>query len=237
MAPLPGVRGLLASALAALALTACGGDAGASAQDGAESKASPVEPSGDASESDAAAAPGHPSRTRSLRLEQAGWRFDIDARGDESGTRLEVLARTATVGAAPRRLASRLEGELVDAFATDLDGDAVPELLLWQADGGSAAIGDIVGWRFAADGEAAELRLPTLDGDLATGWRGRDQFGVQGKHLVRSFPLYRDEDDNAHPTAGFVRVVRYALDTGGLFVADAMLEPMDGTPQAEVLAR
>lgn len=237
MAPLHCIRGLLASALAALALAACGGDAGAPAQDGTNAKASPAEPSSDTSDSDAAALPERRPRTRSLRLEQAGWRFDIDTQGDESGIRLEVLAQTATVGAAPRRLESRLEGELVDAFATDLDGDAVPELLLWHADGGSAAIGDIVGWRFAADGEATDLRLPTLDGDLATGWRGRDQFGVQGAHLVRSFPLYRDDDDNAHPTAGFVRVVRYALDTGGLFVADAMLEPMDGTPQAEVLAR
>lgn len=237
MAARTGLRALLPSGVAAMALVACGGDAGAPVQGGTNASSTPAARADERSRADAAAAPEDPATTRSLRLEQAGWRFDLDARHDDTGTRLEVLARTATVGAAPRRLEQRLDGELVDAFATDLDGDALPELLLWQVDGGSAAEGDVVGWRFAANGEATDLRLPALAGDLAIGWRGRDQFGAQGQHLVRSFPLYRDEDDNATPSTGFVRVVRYALDGGGLHVVEAMLEPMDGTPQAEVLAR
>ena len=61
--------------------------------------------------------------------------------------------------------------------------------------------------------------------------------GRQASALVRSFPLYRDDDDNAHPTAGFVRVIRYRLDAEGLAMAETTLEPMDGTPQADVLAR
>lgn len=182
-------------------------------------------------------APPPAVRTRSLRLEQAGWRFDVDAATGAEGTRIEALVRTATAGAAPRRLQLDVAGSLQEAFATDLDGDATPELLLWTGGEGSAAQGDLLGWRFTADGEAEALALPALDGDLAVGWRGRDQFGVQGDRLVRSFPLYRDEDDNATPSTGFVRVIRYALQDGRLVVEGGGLEPIDGTPQAEALAR
>ncbi len=184
---------------------------------------------------DAAAAPA--PVVRSLRLAQSGWQFDIDAAASADATRIDVLVRTATVGAAPQRLRTDLDGSLVDAFATDLDGDAAPELLLWTRGAGSSAEGDVRGWRFAANGEASALALPPLDDESAIGWRGRDQFGVQGDALVRSFPLYRDEDDNASPSAGFVRVMRYGLDARGLVAIDATMEPMDGTPQADVLAR
>ena len=174
---------------------------------------------------------------RSLRLSGSGWQFDLDTATVGDATRIDVLVRTATVGAAPQRLRLDVAGSLADAFATDLDGDAAPELLLWTRSGGSSAEGGLRGWRFDVSGGAALLTLPPLDDETAIGWRGRDQFGVQGDALVRSFPLYRDEDDNAHPTAGFVRVMRYRLAAEGLVLAETTLEPMDGTPQADVLAR
>ncbi|MGL6289655.1 MAG: hypothetical protein ACRC2H_03095 [Silanimonas sp.] len=186
-----------------------------------------------ASDSTAAPAPV----VRSLRLAQSGWQFDLDAATSTDATRIDVLVRTATVGAAPQRLRIDADDALVDAFATDLDGDAAPELLLWTRGAGSSAEGEVRGWRFAANGDAAPLALPPLDDESAIGWRGRDQFGVQGDALVRSFPLYRDDDDNASPSAGFVRVIRYRLDAEGLVASEGSLEPMDGTPQADVLAR
>jgi hypothetical protein len=163
--------------------------------------------------------------------------FDLDAASAGDATRIDVLVRTATVGAAPQRLRLDVVGGLAEAFATDLDGDSAPELLLWTRSGGSSAEGDVRGWRFDAAGGATAIQAPPLDDEAAIGWRGRDQFGVQGDALVRSFPLYRDDDDNASPSAGFVRVIRYRLDAEGLAVADTTLEPMDGTPQADVLAR
>lgn len=174
---------------------------------------------------------------RSLRLSGSGWQFDLDTATVGDATRIDTLVRTATVGAAPQRLRLDVAGVLAEAFATDLDGDAVPELLLWTRSGGSSAEGDLRGWRFDAAGGATAIQVPPLDDEAAIGWRGRDQFGVQASALVRSFPLYRDDDDNASPSAGFVRVVRYRLDAEGLVVADTTLEPMDGTPQADVLAR
>ena len=181
--------------------------------------------------------PPAPPVIRSLRLSSSGWAFDLDAATAGDATRIDVLVRTATVGAAPQRLRLDVAGSLAEAFATDLDGDAAPELLLWIRHGGSSAEGDLRGWRFDAAGGATDLQLPPLDEATTIGWRGRDQFGVQGDAVVRSFPLYREEDDNAHPTAGFVRMMRYRLAAEGLLVAETMLEPMDGTPQADVLAR
>jgi hypothetical protein len=174
---------------------------------------------------------------RSLRLSGSGWQFDLDTATVGDATRIDVLVLTATVGAAPQRLRLDVVGGLAEAFATDLDGDSAPELLLWTRSGGSSAEGDVRGWRFDAAGGATAIQAPTLDDEAAIGWRGRDQFGVQGDALVRSFPLYRDDDDNASPSAGFVRVIRYRLVAEGLAVAETTLEPMDGTPQADVLAR
>ena len=174
---------------------------------------------------------------RSLRLSGSGWQFDLDTATVGDATRIDVLVRTATVGAAPQRLRLDVTGGLAEAFATDLDGDAAPELLLWTRSGGSSAEGEVRGWRFDAAGSATAIQVPALDDEALIGWRGRDQFGVQASALVRSFPLYRDDDDNAHPTAGFVRVIRYRLDAEGLAMAETTLEPMDGTPQADVLAR
>lgn len=180
--------------------------------------------------------PGEPPVRRSVELAQQGWRFTVDIATPASGeARVEVLAVPPTVGAAPRRWTTSLAGEFVEAFATDLDADGAPELLLWWR-AGSAGEGGVEGWRIGPGAAAAALTLPALDGDLAVGWRGRDQFGVQGGALVRTYPLYRETDDNASPGTGFLRVVRYRLVDGALAVGDSALEPIDGTPQAELLA-
>lgn len=229
--------GRFASLLAAITtLAACGDN---TPRTGARSPATAPADAPTAIDADPPAPPSPtPPVLRSLQLSGSGWRFDIDAATSaDDATRVDVLVRTATVGAAPQRLRLDVAGSLAEAFATDLDGDAAPELLLWTRSGGSSAEGDLRGWRFDAAGGATALPLPPLDEETAIGWRGRDQFGVQGGAVVRSFPLYRDTDDNAHPTAGFVRVVRYRLAEEGLVVADTSLEPMDGTPQADVLAR
>lgn len=174
---------------------------------------------------------------RSLALAQAGWRFQLDiAEAPDGVSRLDVLAIPPTVGAAPLRWSTAVDAPIVEAFATDLDADAWPELLLWTRSG-SAGEGSVEGWAMRPYGERTALTLPPLDDEHATGWRGRDQFGVQGELLVRSFPLYRDEDANASPSAGFVRVLRYRLEADGLTLLDTTLEPLEGTPQAEVLAR
>lgn len=220
--------------VSALALAACTPDPAG------RDEATPIAPSRTAPTVDPTsptASVPPPTVARSLRREGAGWQFDVDAATADDRTRVDVVVRAATVGAAPRRVVAVFDGTLVEAFATDLDGDAAPELLLWIVSSGTSAEGEMHGWRFAAGGDALALRVPALDADTMIGWRGRDQWGIQGDAVVRSFPLYRDEDDNARPTAGFVRVIRYHLDHDTLAVADTTLEPMDGTPQADVLAR
>jgi hypothetical protein len=233
------VRVALAAAVVAIAalFVGCGRGGGESgSQDGAASAmAADERAAGD--DSTVETRPPPKPEMRSLRLAHVGWQFDLDAATTGEATRVEVLVRAATVGAAPQRLQVELDGTLIDAFATDLDRDAAPELLLWTRSAGSSAEGQVQGWRFTDAGDAIDIALPSLDDDSAIGWRGRDQFGVQGDVLVRGFPLYRDEDDNASPSAGFVRVIRYRLEPDGFIAFDGTLEPMEGTPQAEVLAR
>lgn len=226
--------GRVASVLVVAALLA-GCSRGTGGTDPASAPSRPPAP--DAAAEPLAPAPAAPPIRRSVRLASAGWGFDVDAATTGGSTRIDVLVRPATAGAAPERLTLDLDGTLAEAFATDLDRDAAPELLLWTRSAGSSAEGQVHGWRFDAHGNAAALPSPPLDGEEAIGWRGRDQFGVQDDALVRSFPLYRDDDDNAHPSAGFVRVIRYRLEAARWVVANASLEPMDGTPQSDLLAR
>lgn len=228
--------GRLALLLVATTILAGCGDASREPAPPAPAATPTIPPTAIAAEPTGTPAPDTPV-LRSLQLAGSGWQFDLDTATVGDATRIDVLVRPATVGAAPQRLRLDLAGALAEAFATDLDGDAAPELLLWMRSGGSSAEGDLRGWRFDAAGGATTIQLPPLDDETAIGWRGRDQFGVQGDAVVRSFPLYRDDDDNARPTAGFVRVVRYRLAAEGMAVADSTLEPMDGTPQADVLAR
>ena len=227
-------RRAVAVLMAAIALAACSRQESTQAPGTADGSMRPT----DAASDEAANAPPAIVETRNLEREHVGWRFRIDMAAMDNGrVRLDVLATPATVGAAPMRMVADDAGELVDVFATDLDGDAWPELLLWWRDAGSLAEGRIGGWRFTESASWQPLILPPLDADLATGWRGRDQFGVQGDRLVRSFALYRDEDNNATPTAGFVRVIRYEMRGKAFVVDETALEPMAGTPQAELLAR
>jgi hypothetical protein len=228
--------GRLALLLVATAILAGCGDPGREPAPPAPAATPDIPPTPIEAEPAGTTAPDTPV-IRSLRLSGSGWQFDLDTATVDDATRIDVLVRTATVGAAPQRLRLDVAGVLAEAFATDLDGDAVPELLLWTRSGGSSAEGEVRGWRFDAAGGATAIRAPALDDEASIGWRGRDQFGVQASALVRSFPLYREDDDNASPSAGFVRVLRYRLDAEGLVVADTTLEPMDGTPQADVLAR
>ena len=221
-----------------LALVGCSRDVEPPA--GSTPAPAPDAPSNAASESpdEGTASPAEGGERRSIERRVAAWRFQVDVGPTSNGgARYEVLTTPATVGAPPLRWEGVAEGELVDAFATDLDGDAWPELLLWWRDAGSLAEGRIEGWRFRPDGPRTALTLPALEADLAAGWRGRDQFGLRANALVRSFPVFREDDDNATPTAGFVRVVRYRLEGDALAVQEAVLEPMAGTPQAELLGR
>lgn len=228
--------GRLALLLVATAILAGCGDTGREPAPPAPEATPTIPPTAIDAQPPGTPAPDSPV-IRSLRLSGSGWQFDLDTATVGDATRIDVLVRTATVGAAPQRFRLDVAGGLAEAFATDLDGDAAPELLLWARSGGSSAEGEVRGWRFDAAGRVTAIQVPPLDDEAAIGWRGRDQFGVQGAALVRSFPLYRDDDDNASPTAGFVRVIRYRLDAEGLAVAATTLEPMDGTPQADVLAR
>ncbi len=172
---------------------------------------------------------------RTMQLAQSGWHFDLKLSPDgQGGEAFEGWARN-TEGQEVT-LSDPAEGEaLAEAFATDLDSDGRPELLLWWQSTGSSAEGAVRGWRFEDEAASIALLLPELDSDSALGYRGRDQFGIQGAMLARSFPVYREDDDNAEPTSGFVRVIRYALNKGSFEAASISLEPAAGSPQAEVL--
>ncbi len=174
--------------------------------------------------------PAPPQTIKSLSLAAANWEFSVEEVKNQTR---KVFIKAGLPDQLAQKLEQSIDGELADAFATDIDGNGSPELLLWIRGDGSAAQAELIGWEFGT-GSNRSLSWPALTGDNAVGYYGRDQLGIQNGQLVRTFPVYRDQDDLAKPTSGFYRVIHYRLEPStdqssprSLVIEKTSLEPTD----------
>lgn len=107
-----------------------------------------------------------------------------------------------------------IDGDVVNAYATDLDGDQSAEILLFCRSRGNGRPGTFTGFAFAND-TFAPLALPELDATQAAGYRGADAFSIDGKHVLRKFPVFESEADQA---TGKTRTITYSLQSGAFAV-------------------
>lgn len=97
-------------------------------------------------------------------------------------------------------LRTEWEGDPVMNMETaDLDGDALPEILIVTQSAGSGSYGSVVGFTLKSDQGLVPIVLPELSDDsvLSAGYMGHDRFSLNGRRLIRNFPLYRDNDKNS----------------------------------------
>ena len=102
-----------------------------------------------------------------------------------------------------------------DVFTADLDGNGFDEIYIVTTGAGSGSYGTILGFASNKDKSLSMIHFPEVrKGDETfEGYMGHDSFTIEGRKLVRLFPVYRDGDTNANPTGGRRKLV-YGLVPG-----------------------
>ncbi|MCB2376725.1 hypothetical protein LGH70_03990 [Hymenobacter sp. BT635] len=100
-------------------------------------------------------------------------------------------------------------GEVTDARLVKLTAGPGSELLVFVEGAGSGSYGEVRGYWFGGK-DWERMSMPKLTGTAARGYQGQDKFRVQGKEVVRSFPIYQETDPNCCPSGG-TRTIRYVL--------------------------
>jgi hypothetical protein len=119
-----------------------------------------------------------------------------------------------------------------DVFTADLDGNGFDEIYIVTTAAGSGSYGTILGFASNKDKSLSMIHFPEVrEGDETfEGYMGHDTFTIEGRKLVRIFPLYQEGDTNANPTGGR-RKVLYGLVPGeaGWQLRVEQSETLDGT--------
>ncbi|MCB2170904.1 MAG: META domain-containing protein [Deltaproteobacteria bacterium] len=102
-----------------------------------------------------------------------------------------------------------------DVFTADLDGNGFDEIYIVTKAAGSGSYGTILGFASNKDKSLSMIHFPEVqEGDEAfEGYMGHDSFTIEGRKLVRIFPVYQEGDTSANPTDGRRKLV-YGLVPG-----------------------
>ena len=107
-----------------------------------------------------------------------------------------------------------------DVLMADLDGNGFDEIYIITRSAGSGSYGTVLGFASNRDKSMSMISFPeTQTGDENfEGYAGHDTFRIEGRKLVRTFPIYRKDDRNGNPTGGRRKIVY------GLVPGEAMWE-------------
>ncbi|PJJ60087.1 hypothetical protein [Hymenobacter chitinivorans] len=153
---------------------------------------------------EAAAAPA-PGFTKTLTA--APYTFVVSSAGP-LGQR-QILVRAEQDGQELTTAQDSILGEVKDAQLVKLTSGPGSELLVFVEGAGSGSYGEVRGYWFGGK-DWERMSLPKLSGPAARGYQGQDKFRLQGKEVVRSFPIYQETDANCCPSGG-TRTIRYLL--------------------------
>ncbi|NLR92949.1 hypothetical protein [Flammeovirga agarivorans] len=97
----------------------------------------------------------------------------------------------------------------------DLNDDGYEELYISQRTPGSGAYVKLIGVSSNRDNSYSKIYVPSVseNDELSEGYMGHDEVEFTRKDIIRTYPVYKEKDSNAHPTGG-VRTVKYELITG-----------------------
>lgn len=106
-----------------------------------------------------------------------------------------------------------------EVFLTDLDKNGYEEIYLLTQSAGSGSYSNIYGVVSNKDKSATLVYVPDISekqmekGGLFEGFMGHNNFYLEKEKLINSFPVYKKDDTNAHPSGG-TRKIEYRLVTG-----------------------
>lgn len=102
-----------------------------------------------------------------------------------------------------------LEGSIVDVYNSDMDLDGNPEILIQAKAKDTSNYAIIYAFEFT-NSKANKLNFPKLTQSQRKGYRGNDNFYIQGGKFMREFPVYDGNGKDAKPT-GQKRLLQYGL--------------------------
>jgi len=139
--------------------------------------------------------PNENTSHRSLKQQFGMFNIDLLVHGDGS-----LQACELTVSATGDTVLTQWEGDpVVNMETADLDGDGSPEILIITQSAGSGSYGSVVGFTLKPNQGLVPILLPELSEDsiLSAGYMGHDRFALNGRKLIRNFPLYGIDDTNS----------------------------------------
>ncbi|ASU34478.1 hypothetical protein [Mucilaginibacter xinganensis] len=102
-----------------------------------------------------------------------------------------------------------LDGDIVDAYNSDMDLDGNPEILIRAKGKDTINYTNIYAFEFNNSG-AHKLDFPKLTRSQRAGYRGDDNFYIKDGKLIREFPIY-DGNTKAAKATGAKRQFEYGL--------------------------
>jgi uncharacterized protein len=156
--------------------------------------------------------PKHSEPDQALTLQ--GLRFKVDIHGEGSIREVAVTVE-GLEGGKKVLLKHEIEGSISGTDTADLNKDGYPELYLFVTSPGSGSYGDVIAWSSNKNRSITPVTFPELDpkSKESKGYMGHDSFTIKDGFLVRSFPVYGDNDPNCCPTGG-TRELYYELVPG-----------------------
>jgi hypothetical protein len=102
-----------------------------------------------------------------------------------------------------------LDGDIVNAYNSDMDLDGNPEILIQAKGKDTINYTNIYAFEFSNSG-AHKLDFPKLTRSQRAGYRGDDNFYIKDGMLIREFPIY-DGNTKAAKLTGAKRQFQYGL--------------------------
>ena len=140
-------------------------------------------------------------------------RFALQANAGGSINQLRIQPTGLAVDNSEIR--AELDGTAYRAEIADLDSNGWPEIYVFVSSAGSGSYGSLAAYAVNNGKSITPIYLPPLEQspELMEGYMGHDEFALTENRLLRSFPIYRQDDSNAAPTGG-TRQLQYRLEPG-----------------------
>ena len=140
-------------------------------------------------------------------------RFALQASAGGSINQLRIQPTGLAVDNSEIR--AELDGTAYRAEIADLDSNGWPEIYVFVSSAGSGSYGSLAAYAVNNGKSITPIYLPPLEQspELMEGYMGHDEFALTENRLLRSFPIYRQDDSNAAPTGG-TRQLQYRLEPG-----------------------
>ncbi|HEY8931205.1 MAG TPA: hypothetical protein VIM55_18515 [Mucilaginibacter sp.] len=151
-----------------------------------------------------------PFRYHELIEVSPGQDYDILSwgRGEKTAGAFEIL-HSDSAASKYTTTTGDLDGDIVDAYNSDMDLDGNPEILIQAKSRDTNNYVNIYAFEFT-NGKANKLDFPRLSKSQRAGYRGSDNFYIKDGKLIREFPIYDGNTKDAKPT-GAKRQFEYGL--------------------------